>query len=103
RFHSGIRYAKPPTGSLRFKKPVPPIPEPDRVFDARIRPDACYQYVDTIFQSSVGARIWQPNTPLSEDCLFLNIFVPDIPSELRCEKNKKFPVMVWIFGGSFIT
>nr|CDS26104.1 acetylcholinesterase [Hymenolepis microstoma] len=99
----GIRYAKPPTGSLRFKKPVPPIAEPDRVFDARIRPDACYQYVDTMFQNSAGARIWQPNTPLSEDCLFLNIFVPDIPSELRCEKNKKFPVMVWIFGGSFTT
>ncbi|VDN12617.1 unnamed protein product [Dibothriocephalus latus] len=47
--------------------------------------------------------MWQPNTPLSEDCLFLNIWVPILPEEQRCEKDKKLPVMVWIFGGSFST
>ena len=34
---------------------------------------------------------------LSEDCLFLNIFVPSISSS----GNETFPVMVWIYGGGF--
>ncbi|VDL88588.1 unnamed protein product [Schistocephalus solidus] len=100
---SGIRYAQPPVGFLRFRKPLSPDPEPDKVFSAVQKPDACYQVIDTMFQASPGAQMWQPNTPLSEDCLYLNIWVPILPEEQRCEKDKKLPVMVWIFGGSFST
>uniref|UniRef100_A0A0X3PZ08 Carboxylesterase type B domain-containing protein n=1 Tax=Schistocephalus solidus TaxID=70667 RepID=A0A0X3PZ08_SCHSO len=99
----GIRYAQPPVGFLRFRKPLSPDPEPDKVFSAVQKPDACYQVIDTMFQASPGAQMWQPNTPLSEDCLYLNIWVPILPEEQRCEKDKKLPVMVWIFGGSFST
>ena len=107
----GIRYAQSPTGSLRFKKPVPPTPEPDVIFNANIKPDACYQHVDTLFQvrilfqifwsptqTSPGARMWQPNTPLAEDCLFLNIWVPILPASQKCEKDTKLPVMVRRFN-----
>ncbi|KAL5969662.1 Acetylcholinesterase [Taenia solium] len=97
----GIRYAQPPTGSLRFRKPVPPTPKPDQIVNANTKPDACYQYIDTLFQNSAGARMWQPNTPMSEDCLFLNIWVPILPPAQKCTKDQKLPVMVWIFGGSF--
>lgn len=34
---------------------------------------------------------------LSEDCLFLNIFLPKVPSP----KDQLYPVMVWIYGGGF--
>ena len=34
---------------------------------------------------------------LSEDCLFLNIFLPSVSSP----GDKPYPVMVWIYGGGF--
>ena len=33
-----------------------------------------------------------------EDCLFLNIFVPD-----NLDRDKNIPVMVWIHGGAFVS
>ncbi|VDP64553.1 unnamed protein product, partial [Schistosoma mattheei] len=39
-------------------------------------PSTCPQPKDTMFQNSAAARMWVPNTPMSEDCLFLNIWVP---------------------------
>lgn len=40
--------------------------------------------------------MWNANTPLSEDCLYLNVYVPG-----RIDPNKKLAVMVWIYGGGF--
>ncbi|CAH1981039.1 unnamed protein product [Acanthoscelides obtectus] len=38
--------------------------------------------------------MWNPNTPLSEDCLYINVVVPK-------PRPKNAAVMVWIFGGGF--
>lgn len=38
--------------------------------------------------------MWNPNTPLSEDCLYINVVVPR-------PRQKNLPVMLWIFGGGF--
>ncbi|CAH8429195.1 unnamed protein product [Schistosoma rodhaini] len=98
----GIRYAQSPTGSLRFKKPVEPIPEPKKIFMADKLPPTCPQPKDTMFQNSAAARMWVPNTPLSEDCLFLNIWVPIKESNgSRPNSKEKLAVMLWIYGGSF--
>ncbi|KAJ8977111.1 hypothetical protein NQ317_014065 [Molorchus minor] len=40
------------------------------------------------------ATMWNPNTPLSEDCLFINVVVPK-------PRPTNAAVMVWIFGGGF--
>ncbi|CAH8442692.1 unnamed protein product [Dicrocoelium dendriticum] len=97
----GIRYAQAPIGPLRFHKPVAPRPEPNRVFSANELPASCSQPRDTMFQDCPAARMWQVNTPMSEDCLFLNIWVPSAPLDSASQPNEKLAVMLWIYGGSF--
>ncbi|PVH69255.1 alpha/beta-hydrolase [Cadophora sp. DSE1049] len=39
----------------------------------------------------------------SEDCLFLNIWTPSLPSPIQTMRPKKLkPVLFWVFGGGFI-
>ena len=80
----GIPFAMPPVGLLAFRHPVKPRPW-DGVY-AAVRGKA--NPVQTPEQDSFTSR----NN--SQDCLYLNIFVPDgIPTPAA--------VMVWIFGGAF--
>ncbi|XP_069128554.1 neuroligin-4, X-linked-like [Argopecten irradians] len=86
----GIPYALPPVGDRRFKKPVPK-PNFQTTFDGLNFGPACPQ-------SSVMASMWIPGEPIfSEDCLTLNIFVPEVISS----NNSKLPVMLWIHGGAY--
>ncbi|XP_013141587.1 PREDICTED: cholinesterase 1-like [Papilio polytes] len=79
----GIPYAQPPLGDLRFKAPLPPKPW-SGVRDAKKLGDSCQQY-DAFFLRKFVAG--------SEDCLYLNVFSPNITP------SKPLPVMVWIHGG----
>lgn len=89
----GIPYAKPPVGPLRFRHPRP-IDRWEGIMNATSPPNSCVQIVDTVFGDFPGATMWNPNTPLSEDCLYINVVVPR-------PRQKKLPVMLWIFGGGF--
>ena len=76
----GIPFAQPPIGELRFKAPAPittPIPG---LQDATNFGNACPQ-----ISSNLGA-------PISEDCLFLNIWRPEDTSS-----NDRLPVLAWIY------
>jgi para-nitrobenzyl esterase len=77
----GVPYAEPPVGDLRFS----PTRE-KRVWSGTWN---ATQYSATCFQPT------QRSTPLSEDCLYLNVFSP--------VGGDNLPVMVWIHGGSFTT
>lgn len=35
----------------------------------------------------------------TEDCLFLNIYTPQLPNNI---KKEKLPVMLWIHGGGYM-
>ena len=80
----GIRYAKPPTGELRFKKPTS-VQSWSGVYDATKRGNICWQVNNTKYNVKY----------MNEDCLFLNIWSTGF-------SNKK-PVLFWIHGGGFLS
>ncbi|XP_064628478.1 acetylcholinesterase-like [Lineus longissimus] len=99
--YRGIPYAQPPIGDLRFADPQPKTSWTG-LLRATSYGKTCF---GTIFKAgrSLGLRyaeMWNPpgnEAALAEDCLYLNIWTPT-----RNTQQSK-PVMVWIYGGSFIT
>lgn len=90
RVYLGVPYAAPPVGDLRWKAPQPADPWKG-VRKATEFSNACWQ---TPYPPA--AAIYQAKLPpLSEDCLYLNIWTPANSSKDR------LPVMFWIHGGGF--
>ena len=90
----GIPYAVPPQGQLRFRKPIA-VSRWHGVKETTKKPNTCYQIIDTMFGPDFwGSNMWNPNTDLSEDCLYINIYVPK-------PRPKKSPILLWIYGGGF--
>jgi para-nitrobenzyl esterase len=81
----GIRYAAAPVGAARWTPPQPPTPPPGTVL-ADFPGPACPQAGSTA------------PLPQSEDCLFLNVYVP-----ATAEPHSKLPVFLWIHGGALVT
>ncbi|XP_042269178.1 acetylcholinesterase-like [Thunnus maccoyii] len=96
----GIPYGKPPIGKLRFRAPEP-AEKWEGVKDATKFSNSCYQLLDTTFPGFPGTEMWNPNTPLSEDCLYLNIWSPRL-NKTHPQPSPLAPVLVWIYGGGFI-
>ena len=83
----GIPFAAPPIGALRWRAPAPPEPwagvrNADQFSPICMQPGA---YPDDA-----------PPEPMSEDCLYLNIWAPAGAHEAP------LPVMVWIYGGGLL-
>jgi para-nitrobenzyl esterase len=79
----GIPYAAPPIGDLRWKPPQP-VGIWRGVRKATQFGTACPQLPAT----------WFTNLAWSEDCLYLNVWTPQLSS------NAKLPVVVYFHGGS---
>lgn len=71
----GIPYGEKPIGKMRFKRPAP-VKSWKGIYDATELPNSCFQLYDTVITEFEGVDMWNPNTNLSEDCLYLNVWTP---------------------------
>ncbi|CAK1546508.1 unnamed protein product [Leptosia nina] len=79
----GIPYARPPIGPLRFRDPR-----------------KGERWSGILDATKPGNKCWQMTSPKhpaegSEDCLYLNIYTPSLPSE----KLQKLPILFYLHGG----
>ncbi|KAJ8676386.1 hypothetical protein QAD02_012173 [Eretmocerus hayati] len=107
----GVPFAKPPVGELRFRKPQPLDPW-HGILNATTMPNSCIQERYEYFPGFEGEEMWNPNTNVSEDCLYMNIWVPKRPrlrhkgggnGEGNIGNGNGMPILVWIYGGGYMT
>lgn len=101
-YYRGIHYAQPPTGSLRWQKPVPIESSPNytgQTIQATRQLPACiqgYPEWDYAADQEPGAFSATPQGQ-SEDCLILDVLVPSSPQSI----TGGLPVMLQIHGGGY--
>src|SRR5271163_3591024 len=86
----GIPFAAPPVGDLRWRAPQPVAPWKDVLPADKFAP-GCMQ--TPLVSPAIG---FEP-IPISEDCLYLNVWTP------AKTPRDRLAVMVWIYGGGFTT
>ncbi|KAJ6016159.1 hypothetical protein N7540_010750 [Penicillium herquei] len=125
---SNIRYAAPPVGDLRFRAPVAPARNRTKVQNGtvgRVCPQAVpiwFEYIEPPFllsilegtqfnlSTDISSYPYVPTTPdprTTEDCLFLDVIVPEevfnrSRSSRISSRKSLAPVLVWIDGGGFV-
>ena len=93
--YRGIPFAAPPIGSLRWAPPQPPVPW--------VGVRSCDRFAASPVQNKPAPfSMWTeefiaPPEPLSEDCLYLNIWTA------AASAGEKRPALVWIYGGGFVS
>ncbi|CAG2167355.1 unnamed protein product [Oppiella nova] len=87
-----IPYAEPPLGRLRFARPEPLKQPIQGIIDGTKLGNSCMQVVSPVPDYDV-------NLTISEDCLVLNIWTPNVGNNNSSQESPLKPVMFWIHGG----
>lgn len=89
-----VPYAQPPTGNLRFRPPKPQTDSWAKPLEATGLSAGCPQPDRFVsFQQFAGTG----HIKYSEDCLYLNIWAPEIDAS-----HAPLPVLVFIHGGALL-
>jgi len=91
----GIPFAAPPVGQNRWRAPQP-AENWDGTLKAFDFAPTSMQAPTVIDERNIYSREWavDPDLPMSEDCLYLNVWTP------AKSADEKLPVFVWYFGGA---
>ncbi|MXP61756.1 carboxylesterase family protein [Roseomonas sp. M0104] len=89
----GIPFAAAPTGPLRWRPPQPPAPWP-APRDATRLGNGCMQNFGLDYVLGSRSAWWIKG---DEDCLNLNVYAP-----AGASPGARLPVMVWLYGGTFV-
>lgn len=78
----GIPYAMPPTGENRFQLPREPEIRQTPIYDATYYRNTCFQDYqgEAVIRQHIPAF---PQSNFSEDCLYLNIFAPNVNKKIK--------------------
>ena len=90
RLFAGLPFAAPPVGDLRWRAPQPP---------ASWSGVRAADHFSPICPQHGAYPEDSPPEPSSEDCLYLNLWVPQRAPDARAAT---LPVMVWIYGGGLM-
>ncbi len=94
--YKGVPFAKPPVGELRWRAPQ----RLDEKWDGEYYA-VDFAPISVQDQPGVGTDVYckewhvDPDIPMDEDCLYLNIWTP------AKSADEKLPVLVWFFGGGY--
>jgi len=89
----GIPFGAAPLGNLRWKAPQPVVPW-DGVRECKALGPSPMQRKPAPF-SMWSREFLIPKAPISEDCLYLNVW-----TGAKSARERR-PVLVWIYGGGF--
>ena len=91
--YKGVPFAAPPVGENRWRAPQP-CKDWEGDWLAYDFAPASMQAAPVIEESNVYTREWSidPELPMDEDCLYLNVWAP-------ADGKTGLPVFVWYFGG----
>lgn len=92
--YKGIPFAAKPIGQNRWRAPQPCPDWEGELFAAEFGPIAMQANCAGDPAKDIYSREWavDPELPMSEDCLYLNVWAP-------ADGRKNMPVYVWYFGG----
>ncbi|MFY9393281.1 MAG: carboxylesterase family protein, partial [Halanaerobiales bacterium] len=90
----GIPFAAAPVGENRWRTPQP-AEDWEGVLEAFQFAPIGMQARPGVDKDNIYSREWHvdPDIPMSEDCLYLNVWTP------ATSADEKLPVFVWFFGG----